>query len=71
MKRIFLNHFLHEKGSKEPVVAVQDGKLVYANRVDLVHNGRVVASVVTGKFSSRAGHEVKAWIETDCAVEVK
>jgi hypothetical protein len=71
VKRVYLNHFFHEKGSKEPVVTVEDKKLVYGNRVDILHKGRVVASVVTGRLTGYAGHDVKAWIETDCELEVR
>lgn len=66
-----MNQHIREKGSKEPAVAVQDKRVIYANRVDLIHKGRVVASVVTGKLSGHAGHEVRAWIETRCDIEVK
>ncbi len=69
-QQIYMNDHIKDPRTKEPVIAVQNGrKLVYGNRVDLVYNGVVVASVIHGRLDAPV-HDVKVYIETDCGLVV-
>jgi hypothetical protein len=63
MKRIYMNHLIRERSTKEPVIAIEDDLsdgVLYANAVDIMGPSRIVH----GKLAGKAGHDVKVWIET-------
>lgn len=75
MKRfIYMNHRIRAKAPAGPVIAVQVGKRVRnTNRVQLVHEGRVVAEArfEPRGLSAAPHHQVRAFVEVLAGVELK
>lgn len=69
---IFMNHRIRQAKPDGPVIVAQTGKKVReGNRVDIMHAGVVVASVIYDpKGNPSKTHAVKAWIETKLPAKV-
>lgn len=71
-KHIFMNDKIRMARPDGPVINVQSAKRIRrGNRVDIVHQGVVVASVIYApRRNPSRTHAVRAWVETDCVVRV-
>lgn len=67
---IYMNEQIRLAKPERPVIVAQTGKKrVESNRVDILHDGKVIASVVyqPGGCPSST-HIAKAYVETECEV---
>lgn len=54
-------------GKNDPPIEIRDRNIRQAHRVDILHEGEVVASVVYDRDSPR----VKCWVETELEVRLE
>jgi hypothetical protein len=71
-RKIYMTQHVREATPTGPVMVVQEkGTFAYGNRVDIIHEGKIVASVVRAPRGVRgSAHNVKAFVATDCEVKV-